>query len=56
MTSHLGTNRTLLEGKQSTLPQVIIVGAGFGGIATAKFLRKTGTSITLIDQHNHHCF
>jgi len=36
--------------------KVVIVGAGFGGLATAKALRNTPASITLIDRANHHLF
>jgi NADH dehydrogenase FAD-containing subunit len=37
-------------------PRIIIVGAGFGGLAAAKALRKTPAKITLIDRTNHHLF
>jgi NADH dehydrogenase len=36
--------------------KVVIVGAGFGGLATAKALRNTPARITLIDRANHHLF
>jgi NADH dehydrogenase len=39
-----------------SLPRVVIVGAGFGGIACARALRHTPASITLIDQQNYHLF
>lgn len=35
---------------------MVIVGAGFGGLAAAKALRRAPVEITLIDQHNHHVF
>ena len=38
------------------LPRVVIVGAGFGGIACARALRHAPASITLIDRHNYHLF
>jgi NADH dehydrogenase len=40
------------------MPQikVVIVGAGFGGLATARALRNTPARITLIDRTNHHLF
>src|SRR6476661_7979305 len=31
----------------------LVVGAGFGGIACAKKLSKTGVSVTVIDRHNY---
>src|SRR6202046_438243 len=39
-----------------TVPHVVIVGGGFGGLATAKALRNTPVHITLIDRSNHHLF
>ena len=39
-----------------SLPHVVIVGAGFGGIAAAKLLRTTACRVTLIDKHNYHLF
>jgi NADH dehydrogenase len=37
-------------------PQVIIVGAGFGGLAVAHGLAGAAVNITIIDQRNHHLF
>jgi len=37
-------------------PQVVIVGAGFGGLAAADALARAPASVTIIDRHNHHCF
>jgi NADH:ubiquinone reductase (H+-translocating) len=37
-------------------PKIIIVGAGFGGLAAAKALKSTPAEITLIDRSNHHLF
>jgi len=49
-----------LSGKPASnlegLPRVVIVGAGFGGIACARALRHSPASITLIDRHNYHLF
>jgi NADH dehydrogenase/putative oxidoreductase len=42
----------LLEG----LPRVVIIGAGFGGIACAASLRKAPITVTLVDQTNYHLF
>ena len=36
--------------------RVVIVGAGFGGIACAAKLRHLPIHLTLIDRHNHHLF
>ncbi len=38
------------------LPHVVIVGAGFGGLACANKLARTPVRITLIDRHNYHLF
>jgi NADH dehydrogenase len=39
-----------------TQPRIIIVGAGFGGLAAAKALKNTPAEILLIDRTNHHLF
>ncbi len=39
-----------------TLPHVVIVGAGFGGVTAARTLRTTACRVTLIDKHNYHLF
>jgi NADH dehydrogenase FAD-containing subunit/uncharacterized membrane protein YphA (DoxX/SURF4 family) len=50
----------LLEGKidfeSADLPRVVIVGAGFGGLACARALRHAPVNITLIDRNNYHLF
>ncbi len=38
------------------LPRVVVVGAGFGGLACVKALRSTPVDITLVDRHNYHLF
>jgi len=40
----------------ATAPRVVIVGAGFGGLACARELCHTPVSVTLIDRHNYHLF
>ena len=37
-------------------PHVVVVGGGFGGIATVRGLCKSRCRITLIDRRNHHLF
>jgi NADH dehydrogenase len=39
-----------------TVPHIVIVGAGFGGLQAAKYLASARVRITLIDRHNHHLF
>ena len=37
-------------------PRVVIVGAGFGGLAVARGLARADVDVTLIDRQNHHLF
>ena len=37
-------------------PRVVIVGAGFGGLAAAKRLAGRAVDVTLVDKRNHHLF
>lgn len=37
-------------------PRVVIVGGGFGGLASAKALKNSGASVVLVDRSNHHLF
>jgi NADH:ubiquinone reductase (H+-translocating) len=37
-------------------PRVVIIGAGFAGLAATKALAKPNVSITLVDRTNHHLF
>lgn len=37
-------------------PQVVVIGAGFAGLETAKALAGVAASVTVIDRQNHHCF
>lgn len=37
-------------------PRVVIVGAGFGGLAAAKRLANKPVDVTLVDRRNHHLF
>ncbi len=37
-------------------PQVVVVGAGFGGLRVAKQLRGTGVDVLVLDRHNFHTF
>src|SRR3954452_25050419 len=47
-----------LFGKRApvSLPHVVVIGAGFGGLSTVQSLRRAPVDITLIDQRNHHLF
>lgn len=37
-------------------PNVVIIGAGFGGLSAARALAKSPVDITLLDKHNYHLF
>lgn len=39
-----------------TRPRVVVVGAGFGGLAAAKALADAPVEVTVVDQRNHHTF
>ncbi|HYX50194.1 MAG TPA: NAD(P)/FAD-dependent oxidoreductase, partial [Ktedonobacteraceae bacterium] len=40
----------------ATLPRVVIIGAGFGGLQAAKALEKAPVHLTVIDRDNYHLF
>jgi len=53
----LGFHRGMPEPAASAkLPRVVIVGAGFGGLAAARALRNALVKVLLIDKSNHHLF
>lgn len=37
-------------------PQVVVIGAGFGGVEVARQLRKAPVEVTVIDRQNYHTF
>ena len=37
-------------------PEIVIIGAGFGGLATAQALKRAPVNVTLVDRTNHHLF
>src|SRR5688572_13679350 len=39
-----------------TLPHVVVIGGGFGGLRAAQELRGQPVRVTLIDRYNHHVF
>lgn len=38
------------------LPQVVIIGGGFAGLAAARQLEQGECEVTIVDRHNHHVF
>jgi len=45
-----------ISNMQHWLPRVVIVGAGFGGLAAAKALAGAPVGVTVIDRRNYHLF
>lgn len=37
-------------------PQVVVIGAGFGGMQAARSLARSGADVLLIDRNNYNCF
>lgn len=46
----------MVDSATRTRPHVVIIGAGFGGLAAAKSLAKAPVDITIIDKRNYHLF
>lgn len=43
-------------GSKSSLPRIVILGAGFGGLTCARALRHAAAKVVLVDQRNFHLF
>lgn len=39
-----------------SIPRVVVIGAGFGGLKATKTLADSPVEVVLIDRHNHHLF
>lgn len=44
------------ENELATLPHVLILGGGFGGLWATRELRRANVRVTLVDRTNHHLF
>ena len=51
MNFHQSTAKT-----RQARPQIVILGAGFGGLNAALALKRANADITIIDRHNYHFF
>ncbi len=40
----------------AVLPRVVVIGAGFGGLAAARRLARAPVHVTVVDRRNHHLF
>ena len=40
----------------AALPRVVVLGAGFGGLAVARALARTPAEVTVVDRRNYHLF
>ncbi|MCY1075246.1 NAD(P)/FAD-dependent oxidoreductase [Archangium lansingense] len=45
-----------MTGSRETLPHVVILGGGFGGLYAARSLRNAPVRVTVVDRQNHHLF
>ncbi len=49
-------SRARLAVMPSTRPRVVVVGAGFAGLAAARRLARAPVGVTVVDRHNFHTF
>ncbi|QBD82184.1 NAD(P)/FAD-dependent oxidoreductase [Ktedonosporobacter rubrisoli] len=50
------TEKERQDGTGKSIPRVVIIGAGFGGIRAARALHNAPVQVTVIDRNNHHLF
>lgn len=55
-TSKTATGKSKEKSGGQSIPHVVIVGGGFGGLYAAKALGKVAVKVTLIDKRNFHLF
>ena len=46
----------IMEKTNASLPQVVIIGGGFGGLEVAKALADQPVDVLMLDKHNYHTF
>jgi NADH dehydrogenase len=56
MEQRLVKRETTQVAEQTSLPRIVIVGGGFGGLNAAQALSKAPVRITMIDRRNYHLF
>src|SRR5246127_1064259 len=47
---------TLTRRTSTSMPRVVIVGAGFGGLTAARRIARLPVQVTVVDRKNHHPF
>ncbi len=52
----MSTHTTLARIPDSSLPRIVIVGGGFGGLQLAKSLHNVAAQVVLLDKINYHTF
>lgn len=56
MSDQIVRTDTAIDNGRRGVHQVVVVGAGFGGLAVADGLESANVEVTLVDQRNHHTF
>ncbi len=56
MAQRAGTSRSVARRVGGNRPRVVVVGAGFGGVATGRALGKLPVEVTIVDRQNYHGF
>lgn len=56
MAQENGISHTAPQEPAGGLPRVVIIGAGFGGLAAVQAMAGLAADITVIDRHNYHLF
>ncbi|MBV9174562.1 MAG: FAD-dependent oxidoreductase, partial [Chloroflexi bacterium] len=46
----------ITRSRRTSRPRVVVIGAGFAGMAVVRALRETDADVTLVDRNNHHVF
>src|ERR1700754_1036889 len=49
-------NPAVDDSSRTKRPRIVIVGAGFAGIAAVRALKRSDAEVILIDRRNHHIF
>lgn len=56
MLAEIDPSETDANGSHTRRPRVVILGAGFAGVAAARALKRSDADVVLIDRRNHHIF